>query len=418
MAQPALEPFKNRTLAIKAEVTEGVDPSGTSAVNSFELLDGKSSSEFDKNERKRDRPFFTGDPFTVSNKRCAIEGMMELTPPTVPGHATNGVASTAPVLKPCGLAQTLSNSTRITRYNPISTGIPTTHAYWWHAGTYRKVAGARGNLTGLALEIGKLFQASVRLQGKYTVVAEATLPTDSDYAAFAVPTVAADDNTEMLVSVIGGSPTALHLRGKMLSVDMGNELKTKQYTEFLQTSISNRKPTFKARFARPAVADFDVYAVRDVSALVEFSFKLEEEDGRYSMMVVRGQIDQITDADIDGDFGYEVTGTCIASDTGGDEFYIEFGDDTLHLNGVLNAGQQGVVYVANSLTPSGVYTAPLAWTISAGALPGGLAINSATGSVTGTPSAAGTFVFTVRAQDSTGTPLVATSPQSVVIAPP
>lgn len=47
-------------------------------------------------------------------------------------------------------------------------------------------------------------------------------------------------------------------------------------------------------------------------------------------------------------------------------------------------------------------TAPLTFTISAGALPTGLTIDSATGDITGTPTATGTFTFTILVTDALG----------------
>jgi len=46
--------------------------------------------------------------------------------------------------------------------------------------------------------------------------------------------------------------------------------------------------------------------------------------------------------------------------------------------------------------------APYAFTISSGALPGGLLLNGATGTLSGTPTAAGTFTFSITATDATG----------------
>ncbi|MBI3682288.1 MAG: putative Ig domain-containing protein [Acidobacteria bacterium] len=45
---------------------------------------------------------------------------------------------------------------------------------------------------------------------------------------------------------------------------------------------------------------------------------------------------------------------------------------------------------------------PLQWTTSLGSLPPGLALNQATGVISGTPSAGGSYTFTVRVQDATG----------------
>jgi hypothetical protein len=59
---------------------------------------------------------------------------------------------------------------------------------------------------------------------------------------------------------------------------------------------------------------------------------------------------------------------------------------------------------------------PLTWSISAGNLPGGLSLNTATGAIIGAPSTAGTFSFTLKVSDSsTPTPQVALLPAVVTI---
>lgn len=65
----------------------------------------------------------------------------------------------------------------------------------------------------------------------------------------------------------------------------------------------------------------------------------------------------------------------------------------------LPAGTVGQAYEGDFAFTGGV--GPFNWSISAGALPKGLKINSTTGQVTGTPQAAGTFSFTARLTDST-----------------
>jgi len=47
-------------------------------------------------------------------------------------------------------------------------------------------------------------------------------------------------------------------------------------------------------------------------------------------------------------------------------------------------------------------TSPYVFSVSSGALPGGLLLNAATGAITGTPNTAGTFTFTITATDATG----------------
>ncbi len=71
--------------------------------------------------------------------------------------------------------------------------------------------------------------------------------------------------------------------------------------------------------------------------------------------------------------------------------------------GTLANGTVGTVYSGPIASTGG--TGPFTWSLSAGALPGGLTLNTAstasTTAITGTPTAAGTFNFTVRIQDST-----------------
>lgn len=79
--------------------------------------------------------------------------------------------------------------------------------------------------------------------------------------------------------------------------------------------------------------------------------------------------------------------------------------------GTLSAGYSA------SITPASGGTAPYAYAVTAGALPTGLTLNAATGAITGTPSALGTFNFSITATDSsTGTgPYTATQSYSIIV---
>ena len=82
----------------------------------------------------------------------------------------------------------------------------------------------------------------------------------------------------------------------------------------------------------------------------------------------------------------------------------------------LAGGTLGQAY-ADAIAPASGGTAPYSYAVTAGALPGGLTLNATTGAITGTPSALGTFNFSITATDSsTGTgPYTATQAYAITV---
>jgi hypothetical protein len=78
----------------------------------------------------------------------------------------------------------------------------------------------------------------------------------------------------------------------------------------------------------------------------------------------------------------------------------------------LPAGYMGQPYAAPLAAAGGM--PPYTWSIVAGALPPGLSIDAASGLIAGTPSAAGTYGFTVQVRDSAN----ATATKPLALAPP
>jgi large repetitive protein len=80
-------------------------------------------------------------------------------------------------------------------------------------------------------------------------------------------------------------------------------------------------------------------------------------------------------------------------------YTLNVGAPTITLTpGTLSNAKANVAYSQQFTASGGV--APYAYTISAGSLPAGLVLNAATGALAGTPTAAGSFAFTVRATDA------------------
>ena len=76
-------------------------------------------------------------------------------------------------------------------------------------------------------------------------------------------------------------------------------------------------------------------------------------------------------------------------------------------------GTVGTSYTTTLAASGG--TTPYTWSISGGALPGGLTLNGSTGNISGTPTAAGTFNLTARVTDSGSPQASATAPFTITI---
>jgi hypothetical protein len=77
----------------------------------------------------------------------------------------------------------------------------------------------------------------------------------------------------------------------------------------------------------------------------------------------------------------------------------------------------GVAYSAQLASANG--TAPVAWSITGSVLPPGLTLDGATGAITGTPTAAASYAFTVTATDSSSPPRTASASLTIdVLSPP
>ncbi|GMU44167.1 MAG: putative Ig domain-containing protein [Xanthomonadales bacterium] len=411
MAQPDLRTFDRRGILIGPANT-----TLTKADHSLLLFEGSAEFLADRVERNIDTAHLGAKPSTMRNHRAKIMGSVEIIPPATPGTLA---APYAKAILCCAIAQTLSSDTRITRYTPVSSGMPLADAQWWHAGIFADVYDIAGDLSEINCEIGQRITAKLDLEGPFDEISEDDVPSDFVLTAFVEPTVCAHDNSTLILNSLGDAAISdLHLRAKQLRASFGNEKAVKEYTEYKKGQVSKRAGSFSFRIADTDLDDFNPEAFKRSRELLTLEWKLSESDGRYTIVGVRGQVDEIKRVDIEGDTGWEISGPAIPSSSGNDEIWIEHGDDTFALNGTLNGGVNGVAYVADGLVASGVYTAPLTWDISTGTLPTGLSINASTGQITGTPSGgAGTSNFTVRATDSTsGTALVATKATSIVVA--
>nr|WP_324251942.1 putative Ig domain-containing protein [Xanthomonas arboricola] len=109
-------------------------------------------------------------------------------------------------------------------------------------------------------------------------------------------------------------------------------------------------------------------------------------------------------ATVEGSFNFTVTATDAGSFTGDQAYSLTVAGPNLVLPASsLPAGTAGQAYSA-AITPATGGTAPYSYAVTAGALPTGVVVDVATGALSGTPTVAGTFNFTLTVSDSTPSP--------------
>ncbi|WP_238149828.1 putative Ig domain-containing protein [Dyella jiangningensis] len=120
-----------------------------------------------------------------------------------------------------------------------------------------------------------------------------------------------------------------------------------------------------------------------------------------------------------GNFNFTITATDSGGFTGSQAYTVNVGAGTVVLNPGTLTGTAAETPYTHSFAASGG-TAPYTYSLTSGSIPAGLALSSA-GVLSGTPTAAGTFNFTVKATDSstgTGAPFTATQSYSLTVSAP
>ncbi|PPT82003.1 autotransporter outer membrane beta-barrel domain-containing protein [Xanthomonas arboricola pv. zantedeschiae] len=109
-------------------------------------------------------------------------------------------------------------------------------------------------------------------------------------------------------------------------------------------------------------------------------------------------------ATVEGSLNFTVTATDAGSFTGNQAYTLTVAGPNLVLPAsTLPAGTAGQAYSA-AITPATGGTAPYTYALTGGVLPAGVVVDAATGALSGTPTVAGTFNFTLTVSDSTPIP--------------
>lgn len=234
---------RNVLLMAKNETTYGADPTPTAALNAMHAKVTSvqpTSTEF--KERENIKNYFGSGGQVQVSAHSEIDIEVELA-----GAGTAGTAPAyGPLLKACGLTQTLSAGVSAT-YTP-ETDAPDTVTFHYNLDGIRHImTGCRGNMS-LDINARGIPMMKFHFVGLYNTVTDTPMPTGSVYTGFMAP---------YAVNKINTPSWSLHgVSGAMqsLSLDMGNAISYRNLIGSEAVVLTDRKVSGQASFEMMTVA--------------------------------------------------------------------------------------------------------------------------------------------------------------------
>jgi hypothetical protein len=253
---------RKRLILAKTETTYGTDPTPTGAANAI-LVRNLEITPLQADTVTRDliRPYLGNSDQLLAQTRVEVTFEVEL--------AGSGAAGTAPaygpVLKACGLSETVSASTSVT-YAPVSSSFSSVTIYFHNDGIRHKVTGCRGTFE-LSAEVGQIPVISFTMTGIYNAPTDESLPTPT-YANQAAPLIFKNGNTSNF-SIFSYSGCL-----QSLSFQIANEVVYRELVGCTKESlIVNRAPAGDVVIEAPTITAKDFFAIATGSSTGSISFQ-------------------------------------------------------------------------------------------------------------------------------------------------
>jgi len=253
---------RKRLILAKAEATYGTDPTPTGSANAILVRNLEITPlQSDIVQRELIRPYLGNYEQLLAQIRVQVTFEVEL--------AGSGAAGTAPaygpVLKACGLSETVVATTSVT-YAPVSTSFSSVTIYFYQDGIRHIVTGARGTFT-LNGQVGAIPTIAFTMTGIYNAPTDTALATPT-YANQATPLIFKNGNTT--------SFSAFSYSGALQSIDLnlGNEI---VYRELIggtkEVLITDRKPAGTISIEAVLLATKNYFTVSTGSTTGSVSFQ-------------------------------------------------------------------------------------------------------------------------------------------------
>jgi hypothetical protein len=240
---------RKRLLLAKTETTYGTDPTPTGAANAI-LVRNLEITPLQSDVVSRDlvRPYLGNYEQLLAQTRVEVTFEVELA-----GSGTAGTAPAyAPVLKACGLAETVVASTSVT-YAPVSSSFSSATLYFHNDGIRHKVTGCRGTFE-INCQVGQIPTINFTMTGIYNAPTDVALPTPT----YSQPTPLIFKNGNSSNFSLFSYSGCL----QSLQVQMANDV---IYRELVgctkQVLITDRKPAGTVMIEAPDIATKDYFGI-------------------------------------------------------------------------------------------------------------------------------------------------------------
>ncbi len=243
---------RKKFLIAKIETTYGTDPSPVGGSDAVQVTNLELTPIESDNVQAAAFQGFLGNSTRgtlVANKRVSVTFDVEL--------AGSGAAGTAPafgpLLKACGLSQTVVSSVSVT-YAPVSSSFDSATIYCFYDGTQHKITGARGTVS-FNMTAGQFAVASFNFIGIYNAP-DGTALSGSFTVANQAAAIEVND-TNVTTATFHGVTSS---RIESFDLALNNELLYKETASNKEVLITNRAPGGTAVLEAPAIGTTDFFA--------------------------------------------------------------------------------------------------------------------------------------------------------------
>lgn len=238
--------FKRKVLLFKNEATYGLDAAPVAATDGLLVRNLRAVPLNVGYERRMTvKPFYANEGQIVTGQWSTLEFEIEM---AGAGGAADAVPKYGPVLKACGMAQTVNAAVSV-QYDPVSSAEDSATAYFQVDGRQHKFLGLRGSL-GIRIRAGAIPVFTFRFVGLHVQPTDTAL-TPATLTGFQKPLAVNNANT---------TPFTLHgFAGKFreFTLDQANETPYRNLPNSESVAITGRLPTGRVTLESELVATKD-----------------------------------------------------------------------------------------------------------------------------------------------------------------